>query len=291
MEQRLDARHPTSLSFGSGIMQNKVPAVTAEFWLIKLLAVTVGETAADYMNLDLGLGLSTTSWVLSGVLVVALAFQFAQTRYVPWIYWISVVLISVVGTLVTDNLVDNFNVRLETTTIAFTIALIVTFAVWYAVERTLSIHTIYTTRREAFYWLAILFTFALGTAAGDLVAEGFGLGYLTTGIIFAAIIAVIAAAYFLKRMDPVLAFWLAYIFTRPVGASMGDLFSQPPKYGGLGFGTTVTSFIFVAGIALLVAYITVRRVGVEAEASAGNSPAPSLPLPSGRDTISRRRVD
>jgi len=128
---------------------NKVPAVTVEFWLIKLLAVTIGETAADYMNLDLGLGLSKTSWLLSTVLIVALMLQFAQKKYVPWIYWVTVVLISVVGTLVTDNLVDNFGVRLETTTIAFSLALAVTFAVWYAVERTLSIHTIYTPRRRS----------------------------------------------------------------------------------------------------------------------------------------------
>src|SRR3954452_958939 len=170
-------------------MLNKVPKVTVDFWLIKLLAVTVGETAADYMNLDLGLGLSNTSVILSAILVGSLALQFAQRKYIPWVYWLAVVLISVVGTLVTDNLVDNFGIALETTTIVFSVALAATFAAWYAIERTLSIHTIVTTRREAFYWLAILFTFALGTAAGHWTAEGFGLGYLATGIIFALIIA------------------------------------------------------------------------------------------------------
>ncbi len=261
-------------------MLNKVPAVTVEFWLIKLLAVTVGETAADYMNLDLGLGLSKTSWILSAVLVGALMLQFAQRKYVPWIYWVAVVLISVVGTLVTDNLVDNFGVSLETTTVAFSLALAVTFAVWYAVEKTLSIHTIHTTRREAFYWLAILFTFALGTAAGDLTAEGFGLGYLSTGLIFSAIIAAIAGAYFFGIINSVLAFWLAYILTRPVGASLGDLFSQPPRYGGLGFGTTVTSFMFMAGIAALVLYITFSRRGEEDDDADGDVGfAPSIPVP------------
>src|SRR4051812_35577034 len=136
--------------------QNKVPKVTADFWMIKLLAVTVGETAADYMNLDLGWGLSTTSWLLSAILVAALALQFMRRKYVPWIYWVSVVLISVVGTLVTDNLVDNFGVTLETTTILCSVLLAATFAIWYVLERTLSIHTIYTPRREAFYWLAVL---------------------------------------------------------------------------------------------------------------------------------------
>ena len=237
-------------------MLNKVPKVTVEFWLIKLLAVTVGETAADYMNLDLGLGLSTTSWILAAILVAALVLQFMQNRYVPWIYWISVVLISVVGTLVTDNMVDNLGIGLETSTIFFSFALALTFAVWYAVERTLSIHTIHTTRREAFYWLAILFTFALGTAAGDLVAEGIGLGYLETGLIFGGFIVAIAVAYYALKLNGILGFWLAYIFTRPLGASFGDLFSQPPDHGGLGYGTTDTSFIFLAAIAALVLYLT-----------------------------------
>lgn len=242
---------------------NKVPSVTPDFWVIKLLAVTVGETAADYMNVTLGLGLSTTSLILSGILVAALALQFAQDRYVPWIYWTSVVLISVVGTLVTDNLVDHLGFSLEATTIGFSLALAATFAVWYAIERTLSIHTIYSFRREAFYWLAILFTFALGTAAGDLTAEGLGLGYLATGLIFAAIIAVIAAGYFAGRINGILAFWLAYILTRPVGASLGDLFSQPLADGGLGFGATVTSVVFLAAIAGVIVYMTIRREGLE----------------------------
>lgn len=165
---------------------NRVPDVTVEFWLIKLMAVTMGETAADYLAINLGLGLSATSAIMTAVLAVALFLQFAQKRYVPWAYWLAVVMISVVGTLVSDNLVDNFGVRLETTTILFSVLLAATFAVWQASERTLSIHTIFTTRREIFYWLAILFTFALGTSAGDLVAESFQLGYLTTGLLFGA---------------------------------------------------------------------------------------------------------
>jgi uncharacterized membrane-anchored protein len=249
---------------GSRVLFNKVPRVTADFWIIKLLAVTVGETAADYMNLDLGLGLSLTSWILTGFLVAALVLQFLQRRYIPWVYWTAVVVISVVGTLVTDNLVDNFGVPLETTTIIFSVALAVTFAVWYAVERTLSIHTIYTPRREAFYWLAILFTFALGTSAGDWLAEGFAFGYVETGLIFAAVIGLIAVAYFVLRMNSILAFWLAYIFTRPLGASIGDLFSQPAEYGGLGFGTTVTSLVFLGCILVVVVYMTVTHEGVEA---------------------------
>ena len=258
---------------------NKVPKVTVDFWLIKLLAVTVGETAADYMNLDLGLGLSNTSWLLSAVLVAALALQFAQKRYVPWVYWITVVLISVVGTLVTDNMVDNFGIALETSTIFFSLALALTFAVWFSFERTLSIHTIYTTRREAFYWLAILFTFALGTAAGDLVAEGFGLGYLQTGLIFGAIIALIGLAYYLGKIDAILAFWLAYILTRPLGASFGDFFSQPHKYGGLGFGTIVTSYLFLGAIAALVIYMSITHDGDEVVQVSDDGQPEDDPLP------------
>lgn len=238
---------------------NRVPDVTVDFWLIKLMAVTMGETAADYLAVNLGLGLTVTSLIMAGILVVALVLQFAQKRYVPWAYWLAVVLISIVGTLVTDNLVDNFGVRLETTTIAFSIALAATFSVWYASERTLSIHTIFTTRREIFYWLAILFTFSLGTAAGDLVAESFDIGYLTTGLLFGGVIALIAFAYYVLRLDGILAFWLAYILTRPLGASFGDLLSQPVEYGGLGFGTTFTSLLFLGCIAALVLYMTLKR--------------------------------
>lgn len=248
---------------GATTMFNRVPKVTVEFWLIKVMAVTMGETAADYLAVNLGLGLSTTSWIMVGVLAVALILQFAQKRYVPWAYWLAVVLISVVGTLVSDNLVDNFGVKLQTTTICFSIALIVTFAIWYLIEKTLSIRTIFTTKREIFYWFALLFTFALGTSAGDWVAEGFGLGYVQTGLIFAAVIVAIALAYYVFKIDGVLAFWLIYILTRPLGASFGDLLSQPIEYGGLGFGTIVTSLLFLGCIIALVIFMTLRHDGSE----------------------------
>ena len=242
---------------------NRVPRVTVDFWLIKLMAVTMGETAADYLAVNLGLGLTATSLIMAAVLIGALVLQFGQRRYVPWSYWLAVVLISIVGTLVTDNLVDNFGVSLVTTTVAFTLALIVTFAVWYASERTLSIHSIQTTRREAWYWLAILFTFALGTAAGDLVAEHFALGYLATGILFGMIIASLTFGYFFLGLDPILGFWLAYILTRPLGASFGDLLSQPAEYGGLGLGTIITSAVFLAAIVGIVAYMSATHDGEE----------------------------
>lgn len=242
---------------------NRVPKVTVDFWLIKLMAVTMGETAADYLAVNLGLGLTATSLIMTAVLIGALVLQFGQKRYVPWSYWLAVVLISIVGTLVTDNLVDNFGVSLVTTTVVFSLALIATFAIWYATEGTLSIHSILTTRREAWYWLAILFTFALGTASGDLVAEYFGLGYLATGVLFGMIIASLSLGYFFLGLDPILGFWLAYIFTRPLGASFGDLLSQPAEYGGMGLGTIFTSGLFLAAIIAIVAYMSFSHDGEE----------------------------
>ena len=254
-------------------MLNKVPEVTLYFWIIKVLCTTVGETAADYLNTTLNLGLNGTSLVMSILLVIVLIFQFKAKKYIPSIYWLSVVLISVVGTLITDNLTDNLGVSLATTTVVFAIALAITFAVWYVFEKTLSIHSIFTRRREAFYWLTILFTFALGTAAGDLTAEKFDLGYLTSLLIFAGLIALVTVAYQLIKRVPsidqqkqttiaVMAFWLAYILTRPLGASIGDYLSQAQTDGGLGLGTTVTSIIFLITILGLVVYLTTTRKDV-----------------------------
>ena len=259
---------PAQVFESSSISFNRVPKVTVDFWLIKLMAVTMGETAADYLAVNMGLGLTATALLMSAVLGVALFFQFAQKKYIPSAYWTAVVLISIVGTLITDCLIDIFGVPLTTTTIVFTLALIATFGIWYAFEKTLSIHSIFTTSREAFYWLAILFTFALGTAAGDLVAEHFSFGYLTTGLLFGAVIGSIAFAYYVLKMDAILAFWIAYVFTRPLGASFGDLLSQPVEYGGLGFGTVITSALFLITIIAIVAYMTITHEGEEAIATA-----------------------
>lgn len=237
-------------------MLNKVPEVTLFFWIIKIMATTVGETAADFLDVNLDFGLTGTSLVMGGLLLVALLAQIKARRYIPWIYWLAVVLISVFGTLVTDNLVDNFGVSLQTTTAVFSVALLATFGLWYASERTLSIHTIFTTRRELFYWAAILFTFALGTAAGDLAAEGLQLGYANSALIFGAMICAVTITYYLFHLNAVLAFWVAYVLTRPFGASCGDLLSQPVANGGLGLGTVVTSAIFLLTILGLVAYLT-----------------------------------
>ena len=246
----------------SRAMLSKVPEVTLYFWVIKIMATTVGETAADFLNFNLHMGLTKTSILTGALLVAALVLQLVKQRYVPWVYWLTVVFLSIFGTLITDNLTDNFGVALTTTTILFSIALIVTFAGWYASEKTLSIHSIYTTRRELFYWLAILFTFALGTAAGDLVAEQLGLGYGISALIFAAIIAAVTMAHYVLKLNAIWAFWMAYVLTRPFGASCGDLLSQPISNGGLGMGTIGTSAVFLAIIVGLVAYLAITKSDV-----------------------------
>ena len=239
---------------------NKVPLVTLAFWVIKILATTVGETGADFLNFNLGFGLTKTSLLAALVLAGFLWLQLRRDRYVPWIYWVCVVFLSIVGTLITDNLTDNFGVSLYVTTAVFAVALALTFLLWHRAEHTLSIHDITTPARERYYWLAILFTFALGTAAGDLVSEQMGLGYALSGAIFGGLIALITLGYYTGLLGSVLAFWSAYVLTRPLGASAGDYLTQAPKDGGLGLSTMTVSAVFLVIIIVLVAYLTISKV-------------------------------
>jgi len=250
------------------VMLSKVPAITLYFWIIKVLCTTVGETFADYINTKLGDNLNTTTVVMGSILIVSLIAQFKTPEYVPAVYWVTVVLLSVVGTLITDNMVEHFNVSLTTSTIVFTILMLASFAIWYASEKTLSIHSIHTARREAFYWTAILFTFALGTAAGDLIAEKYNLGYGKSVALFAGLVALVALAHWKFKLNAILWFWAAYVLTRPLGASIGDLLSQPrqiaadadPGTGkGFGLGTTTTSIIFLAAILAVVVLMTIQQ--------------------------------
>ncbi|WP_405888947.1 hypothetical protein OG762_38390 [Streptomyces sp. NBC_01136] len=247
---------------GPRLRWNKVPEVTAYFWIIKILCTTVGETAADFLNENLGMGLTGVSLLMSALLAVVLVVQFRTKAYRPGVYWFAVALISVVGTLISDNLTDNLGVSLTTCTTVFAVALAVVFAIWYRREGTLSIHSIDTVSREVYYWLAVLFTFALGTAAGDLVAEKMALGYWVSAVLFGLAIAAVAVAHFALGLNAVLSFWIAYILTRPLGASMGDYLSQPTGDGGLGLGTTVTSVLFLAVILALVVYLAMTRKDV-----------------------------
>jgi uncharacterized membrane-anchored protein len=238
---------------------NKVPEVTIFFWIIKMMSTTVGETGADFLNADLHFGLTGTSVAIGVLLAIALFFQIRARRYVPSLYWTAVLLISVFGTLVTDNLSDNLGVPLVASTALFGAALIATFIVWYAKERTLSIHAIDTVKRELFYWTAILLTFALGTAAGDWVAEGLSLGYANSALLFGGLIAVTALARYALNVDAVACFWIAYVLTRPFGASCGDLLAQTTGNGGLGLGSVGTSMIFLVTITGLVIYLSITQ--------------------------------
>ena len=248
-------------------MLNKVPQATLIFWIIKIMSTTVGETGADYLAVHVGLGTAITGGIMLALLVAALLAQLRARQYVPWRYWLTVVLVSVVGTQITDFLTDKLEVSLYVSTAVFALILAAIFAIWYATERTLSIHTIVTRRRELFYWAAILFTFALGTAAGDLATEelmmGFNLGVLAFGVLIAAI----AAAYYLGA-NAVLTFWVAYILTRPLGASLGDLLSQSRPNGGLGLGTVHTSIGFLVVIVTLVAVLSIGPNAPKTQAKA-----------------------
>jgi uncharacterized membrane-anchored protein len=238
----------------------KVPQITIYFWIIKILCTTVGETFADFLNNTLGFGLNGTTVVTVVVLSIALLFQFRAHTYQPLLYWIVVVLISIAGTLFTDNLTDNLNISLLTSSIVWAILLALTFGAWYRSEKTLSIHSIYTNKREAFYWLTILFTFALGTGVGDLIAERFDLGYEISFFIFAGVIAAISVLWKLNVINQVFAFWAVYVVTRPLGAAIGDQLAQKdPKYGGWGLGTTTTSLIFLTAILTLVVYLVITK--------------------------------
>ena len=284
--------HPTMEPSGAGPTArefiNKVPEITIYFWVIKILCTTVGETVSDLLNVDLGFGLDNTGLVMGGLLIAALAVQFWYRKYVPWIYWLVVVLISIVGTIITDKLHDDMGIALSNLTIAFSVALAVVFGSWYWVEKTLSIRTITTPRREGFYWTAILATFALGTAAGDYLLEtlqqalggadgtflgldGQRAGLLVSGAIFGLVIVGAAVAHLKFKVNPVLAFWVAYIFTRPFGANIGDFLGGDPAHfieddgtptigvGGLGIGAPIISAIFLTAIVAAIAYLTVTK--------------------------------
>jgi len=278
MRKESTSNHTASQStknalFNGRQMLNKVPEVTIFFWIIKVLCTTVGETASDFLNVNLGFGLSGTAVVAGILLAIVLFFQLRSKKYIPAIYWLAVVLISIFGTLVTDIMTDSIGVPLEVSTIGFSVALMLTFAIWYTSEKALSMHSIYTTKREIFYWLAILFTFALGTASGDLMAESLGLGYLVTGLIVVAVVVATIIAWRLG-LDSVLGFWIVYIMTRPLGASLGDYLTQPPKYSGLGLGATLTTAIFLTAILAVVVFLSITKIDLNTKKPTASKPAP-----------------
>ena len=232
---------------------SKVPQITLSFWIIKILCTTVGETGADFLVVDAGLGLRVTLAAMSTLLALALVMQLHTRRCTPWIYWLTVVLVSIVGTQITDLLTDGLGVPLAVSTPAMAVLLAAIFALWYRVEKTLEIHSIFSRRREMFYWAAIVGTFALGTAAGDLASETLGLGYAGAALVIGALIALTYVAW-RSGAHAVLAFWIGYILTRPFGAALGDWLTQTKSAGGLGMGTVWTSALFLSVIVLLVGF-------------------------------------
>jgi uncharacterized membrane-anchored protein len=242
--------------------RNRVPKATIDFWIAQLLAVGLGGAIADDLAFNLKLGLATTAWIMSIALVMALVLQFHQRRYVPWVYWTAVVIASTVGTLISDNLAGKLGMPIDVATVFLSVALTLTFAFWSLWEETLSIHTIITARREICYWLAVIISFALGTAISDLVTEQYGLALPPIGLLYAAAVAICWLLYRL-RVSSVFCFWLAYIVTRPLGASLSDLLSQARVDRGLGLGSTLTSFIFLAGIIAIVIHMTMSHDGEE----------------------------
>jgi uncharacterized membrane-anchored protein len=264
------------ISSRARVMLNKVPEVTVYFWIIKILCTTVGESFADYINETLGFGLTNTTLVFSVALVATLVVQFRVDRYIPGVYWLAVVLISVVGTLLTDNLTDGHNVPLWISSTVFAVSLASVFGIWYSRERTLSIHTIVTTPRESFYWLTVLVTFALGTAVGDWTLELTGWSAGVSVLLPLGLILAVLASWKIGA-GPVLSFWLAYILTRPLGANIGDYLASPHSDGGLGLGTLGTSVLFLGTILAVVVYLTVT----DKDRTESLHPLTGDPVPSG----------
>lgn len=259
------------------LVLNKVPEVTVWFWVIKILCTTVGESFADWINTTLGVGLVNTAWIFTAVLVVVLAVQLRLKRYVPFPYWLTVVVVSVTGTLYTDILTDQLNVPLWISSAVFSVLLAVVFGVWWLRERTLSIHSVTTPSRESFYWLTVLVTFALGTATGDWVLELTGWSPGVSVLLPLGLIASIALLW-RSGANPVLSFWLAYILTRPLGANIGDWLASPKVAQnpgdptGLALGTFTTSLIFLGLILATVVYLTVTRSDVIETYEAARTP-------------------
>lgn len=250
---------------------NKVPVVTATFWVIKILSTTIGETFADFLAVNVGLGPTVTDVAMMALLAATLVAQLRTRRYVPWLYWLTVVLVSIVGTQITDLFTDVLGVSLYVSTAVFAVVLSVVFVVWWRQERTLAITAIDTPRRERFYWAAILVTFALGTAGGDLATEALSLGFRNGVLLFGGLILAVWTARELGASS-VLTFWLAYVLTRPLGASLGDLLTQDTSYGGIGLGAGLTSLLFLGVIVALVAreQVNANRYGVRTK---GDAPA------------------
>lgn len=253
------------------VLLPKVPEVTILFWIIKLLTTALGESTSDYLVRTF----DPYVVVLAGFVgfVAVLVLQLRTRRYIPWIYWLTVAMVAVFGTMAADVIHVALGVPYLVSTTAFAIALATILIAWFRTERTLSIHTITSTRRELFYWATVSATFALGTAAGDLLAYSAGLGFLAAGIVFVVIFAIPAIGYRLSKLNAVFAFWFAYILTRPIGASFADWTSKSADVGGLGWGDGPVAAVLVIMIIGLVSYLTIRRMSSDPDPATQLDPA------------------
>lgn len=241
---------------------NRVAGLTIFFWIVKIFSTTVGETAADYVAVDLNIGLLGTTLIMGFVTIIAIFLNFNMKKYFAPTYWFLIVMMSIEGTLITDILVDRFNISLISLDIVFTIAMILGFIFWYKEEGTLSIHKITNRRREVFYWLIVLTTFALGTAVGDSVSEHLNFGYSNSLMLFGAIFILSGVLFYSKVLGAVPAFWIAFIVTRPIGASLGDLFIQAPQDGGMGIAASNINIAFFSIILVVVAHLTATKCDI-----------------------------
>ncbi|HEY7984195.1 MAG TPA: hypothetical protein VID73_08505 [Ktedonobacterales bacterium] len=269
LDARLGARDMVAPARSAAGAARKVPEIILAFWLAKLLTTALGEATSDYLVYHYDKYKAVEAGFVA--LAIALGLQFLVRRYVAWVYWLAVLMVAVFGTMAADVVHLVLGVPYLNSTIGFAIALAVIFAVWYLSERTLSIHSIYTPRRELFYWATVMTTFALGTAAGDLAAITFRLGYLDAGILFAIVIAIPALAWRFAHLNPIVAFWFAYIVTRPLGASFADWFGKPVNLRGLGYGDGPVVAVLTVALVALVAYLAITRADVKPE---GAHPAP-----------------
>jgi len=244
----------------------RVPEVTLIFWIIKVLSTTVGETAADFLSFDLGYGMITIAFCISFIIILLLFLQFFElNRYIPINYWSIIISISILGTLITDILVDNMGIKLSTLSTVFTFAMVIGFLVWYKNEKTLSIHSIDSAKREIYYWVIILLAFALGTGLGDLISESMHLGYLFSFVLFSIFISFVVIGHYIFRMNSILSFWLAFILTRPLGASFGDYLTQSTQDGGLEIDMIYVNLFFLVTIVGLVSYLQIMQKKINYE--------------------------
>ena len=253
---------------------SKVPQITIFFWIIKILTTAMGEAFADFMALDYNQIFAGV--VGTGLFVLAMVLQFRAKRYNAWIYWFAVSMVAVFGTLAADGLHLKLGVPYSLSSSFFAVCLVIVFVAWYLTEGTLSIHSINTRRRELFYWATVCATFALGTAVGDLTATTVGLGYLASGLLFTVAILIPGLAWWKFRLNAVVAFWTAYVLTRPLGASYADWMGVAHRYGGLGWGRGHVALLLTVVIIGFVAYLAVTRVDVDnTEFTPAARPAPS----------------